>query len=37
MGLILCLLACSVASSPVDITIEREYYGEYTSRQPGVG
>jgi hypothetical protein len=31
------LLAVGGSCSPVDITIEREYYGEYTSRQAGVG
>jgi hypothetical protein len=31
--LLFCLLPAMMAANPVDIVIEREYYGEYTSRR----
>lgn len=31
------LLLAGAGCNPADITIEREYYGEFTSRQAGVG
>ena len=34
--LLLCLLPTLRAGNPVDIVIEREYYGEYTSRRSEV-
>jgi hypothetical protein len=35
--LLLCLLVAVMSGNPVDIVIEREYYGEYTSRRSEVG